>query len=414
MLLTITNLYPRPDEPDRGLFNRQLFDRLSRRLTRNAGAEGEQAGGAGLTNICLVPSWKRWLWPVIRAWGAPRGAAYATRYLPVFYIPVVGRNLNWATYRHALRRVAGDARACSAIFATWLYPDAVAAADLARVSGKPLWIKLHGGDIYHLDNRFRRKRIIEAFDQATGIVCVSQLLEQQVTQAGVDAAKVHVVPNGVDTGMFYCGESDVLPESFKASVRTVAGQRLSSGKLVLYVGHLVKIKGPDSLIESWKRMQDMPGSDGGTTPASERPMLLIVGAGPWRNRIERQVRRLGVEDSVAFLGVRPHAEVGQWMRLAHCLCLPSRSEGMPNVVLESLACGTPVVASAVGAVPALVNEGVTGRIVDRTSRDFTQLLAQSLHTVLSQQWDRDSIASTVRCYTWEKAADSIASLLGNP
>jgi len=397
MLLTITNLYPRPDEPERGLFNMQFFDRLSRCLeARSPRRTGETAGG--IVNICLVPSWRVRQWPAIRAWCCPHSASVLTRYLPAFYIPVVGRDLSWATYARALRAARREAQECSAILATWLYADAVAAAGLAREAKKPLWIKVHGSDALHLKNCRRRRRILNACNQAAGVLCVSRLLADELREAGVEDAKLHFVPNGVDRKLFSCAAG------------TEARQAVA-GQTVLFVGHLVGIKGPDLLLEAWRKLQGLIAGSRRDAREPDNLRLVIVGEGGMRGLLAKRARRLGIEDSVAFLGARPHAEIARLMKQADCLCLPSRSEGMPNVVLESLACGTPVVATDVGEIPFLIKGEINGQIVPHGAQDLPQRLAAALHAVLRRQWDHDRIAAGIDAYTWENAAETAAGLI---
>jgi len=410
MLLTITNLFPRPDEPDRGIFNMQFFDRMASALVENA-PHGDAAATAGLFNVCLVPSWRVWEWRTIRAWRVPQKALYQTRYLPVFYLPVIGRSLSWATYGRALRSVMAEARKCDWILATWLYPDAVAAAGLARNTGKPLWIKVHGSDVFHLKNESRRRRILDACAQAEGVLCVSRLLADRLREVGVDAGKTHRVPNGVDRNLF-CPRDRAAARQQKARDMGLPSQQDGDpARIVLFVGHLVEVKGPDILLDAWAGVQRVTnrGEGGGESPA--QPKLLIVGTGNLRKQLENRAVRLGIADSVLFLGRRPHHEIATWMNIADCLCLPSRSEGMPNVVLESLACGTPVVATDLGEVPWLIRDGENGRVVPVGPKDLAGRLAGTIDSVLKTQWNRSEIAASVESYTWENAAERAVRLM---
>ena len=102
----------------------------------------------------------------------------------------------------------------------------------------------------------------------------------------------------------------------------------------------------------------MPAQAGiSTLPASVQisssPNLVVIGSGPLRAKLERLARDLGIADRVHFLGNRSHQEVARWMNVADVLCLASRNEGMPNVVLEARASGLPVVATPAGAIPEL-------------------------------------------------------------
>jgi len=130
-------------------------------------------------------------------------------------------------------------------------------------------------------------------------------------------------------------------------------QPRSAPGAILFVGNLLDVKAPDRALAAFAEL------------ASQLPdvRLDVVGDGPLRRRLERQVAGLGLSERVSFHGRQPPATVAEMMRKSACLCLPSRSEGMPNVVLEALACGTPVVATPVGEAPVLVRDGVNGFVV---------------------------------------------------
>jgi len=397
MLLTISNLYPRPDQPACGVFNAQFFDALAeawKTETRNT--------GSALRNICLVPSWRVCQWRAITRWRDTRQTVYLTRYLPVFYLPVAGRLWNSLFYTLALRQIRDLAMQCDIVFATWLYPDCVAAAQLARKCELPLWIKVHGGDILHLGDSIRGKAILKTCHQAEGIICVSRLLVQQLVDAGIDAHKVHSVDNGVNSVLFHPINRD---EALKRC-RTY-GCDIPDGDMppiVLFVGRLVGIKGLTDLLSAWQQL---------LAKSAPRPRLWILGEGELEQTLENQAKSHGIDDTISFLGTRPHDEIPYWMNAADCVCLPSTREGMPNVVLESLACGKPVVASDVGEVPYLVTQGKTGLVVSRHVGDFPAHLACAIRQALETPWDSRTIAESVGHYTWEHAAQKVAALMIN-
>jgi glycosyltransferase involved in cell wall biosynthesis len=183
-----------------------------------------------------------------------------------------------------------------------------------------------------------------------------------------------------------------------ATGRDVAGVRT-----VLFVGNLVAVKGADRLLSAFARLRT-------------QARLVIIGDGPCRRRLVALARDLGVAATVRFLGCQSQPEVAEWMRRSDCLCLPSRSEGMPNVVVEALACGTPVVATDVGEVPFLVQDGVNGFVLRasltegdrRVEEEVAAGLAAALDQVLERDWDRQAISSRLQGYTWERAAAVVA------
>mgnify|MGYP006285842171 CR=1 FL=1 len=512
-LITISNLYPRPDEPQRGLFNAQQFGALA----DIAGAPGRQdPDGAAppaaawwrsaaesrianpeapITNIALVPEWRIWRRPAIRRWQDPRTNDLNTRYVPVFYIPLIGRNQSWRFYSLGLRselerlqvsrrsghdqsahpersrvplrpsdaagggtrersgaaaspRLPAGARSeapanevfhgsgpSTLLFATWLYPDAVAAAVVARRLGLPLWIKAHGSDRFHLAHPSRRARILEACEYAEGVICVSRPLADVLAEAGVERPRLHVVPNGVDTGRFrHCPQQEAraqlqdrieslgLPACPPEAVAKRPRRRVSplarrspersdregGSPIVLFAGNLALVKGLDVLLDALTALCGATRDTRHATPGT-CPRLLVLGDGPQRNRLEGAARRRGISGSVTFLGSRPHAEMPLWFNAADCLCLPSRSEGMPNVVLEALACGLPVVASDVGACRELLDQQPGCRLV---APDDAEGLALALCESMGEAVDRKALAcDNAERLSWQASAERLLALM---
>ena len=281
MLVTISNLYPRPDHPQLGMFNAQLFRAMDTLVQQSAGAEVPS-----LLNFCLVPEWRVWRWPRIRAWREPvfgdvrsevgsqrsegRGRrsekrGLRTRYLPVFYLPVLGRDWMPRTYRLSMRSLGVAIRGAEAVYAAWLYPDGVAATQLASEHGIPSWIMVQGSDTFHLTSPGRRQAIVDACGKAAGIVCVWRGLAERLVAAGVESRKIHVVANGVDTDLFRYRPKEEAARHLAAPGVPVTGSSDSlrglpslavEGKvrIALFVGNLVHVKGPDILLQAWEQL----------------------------------------------------------------------------------------------------------------------------------------------------------------
>lgn len=384
-------------------------------------------------------------------------AAMKTLYVPVPYIPVVGRNWNWRWYARALRHHEEEFNRADVVFVPWLYPDGVAAAVLAGVHERPVWLMALGSDRFHLDVRERRRVILRACNQAAGIVCNARHVGDYLVARGVAREKIHIVRNGIGAGFRWrrvgaqggvgatedgdvgtCGSSHPERSEGSADKTDRIVNKSAPAPRILFVGNLVRIKAPDLAVRAVGAL-----GGGGTTecrgdgvvrPKIETcvaepgrgtqstidnqqsdirpaPSLLILGTGPMRKKLIRLAAKLGVADRVRFLGSRPHAEVAEWMNAADCLLLTSRSEGSPNVVAEALACGLPVVATAVGDVPERIENGRNGRVVELAPENtLVERLAAAVDTTLNTRWDRQAIAAANPACSWRDAAEELLQL----
>lgn len=399
-VLAVTNLLPRPDRPQAGRFNVQLFAALAR-----------QGAGPGSRAVCLVPEWRVWRWPRIRCWTSPAATAggsagFAVTYAPVGYVPWLGRTWNAMTYAGSLHALAPLARAADQVLVPWLYPDGVA---VLRVLGTgtraPVWLMALGTDTLHLRHPARCRQVVEACRRAAGVICVGRRLADRLTAAGVPPSQVHVVPNGVDASRFCHRPRAAALQALGAaatSLQALLDAQSAGAPVVLAVGNLVPVKGPDLLIAAFARLTRPP--EGGPLP-----WLLLIGAGPLQRRLQALAARFGIADRVVFAGSRPHAEVALWMNVADVLALSSRNEGMPNVVLEALASGLPVVASDVGDCAEMVLGEPAARI---TPREDVAALAEALGDVLAASPDREALARRQGRRTWDDQAGDILRLMG--
>lgn len=397
MLLTLTNLYPRPDQPRRGMYNAQLYAAM------HAALDGE------LQTVCLVPEWRPWRW-MRRAFHdgasppAPKNTTeYATHhriavdYVTVPYLPWIGRAIAHRLVAAGCRRRIGTRlMQADAVFASWLYPDGVAAARLARRNHKPYGLMALGSDTFHLRSIIRRRAIVEACNHSTGVVCVWRGLADRLLAAGVKRDKLHVVPNGADTDCFhYRPAEDAVRELPPDVTRPPA-------PLILWVGNLVKIKGPELMIDAFARV---------VRDTRRKPILLMLGAGPMRRHLESRAERLGLANRVLLLGNRPHREVAYWMNIADCLCLTSRSEGMPNVVIEALVSGLPVAAANVGAVGDMLAQEPDASVVAPRN---PAAMAHAVHDLLADSHDRKAMAArNAPRFSWKRQAERILQIMKN-
>ncbi len=257
-----------------------------------------------------------------------------------FLPPKVGMNVApWLMANAAKRliqKVIDDGFNFDVIDAHYFYPDGVAAAILGKHFRKPVVISALGTDV-NLMSQFAvpRKMMMWASRQASSIVTVSEALKTELVNIGVDGRKIATLRNGVDL------------ELFRPVDREATRARLGIGGFALLsVGNLVAIKGHDRIIES---LSALPGTQ-----------LLIAGSGPDEEALKKLVRTNGMEDRVRFLGPLPQETLREYYGAADALVLASSREGWANVLLEAMACGTPVVASRVGGTPEVVTSPAAG------------------------------------------------------
>jgi len=268
--------------------------------------------------------------------------------------------------------------------AHWVFPDGVATAWVGEMLNTPTVITGMGCDLnYYPYLPFRKKFIVDALNMANMITVKGKELEQTVMALGFPERKISVIPNGLDF------------EKFSIISRKEARRKLHlehAGPIVLSVASLDEAKGGRYLIEAMKWVdRQMAGN----------PILIMVGDGPLKDKLIQQAIDLGIEKSVLFMGRRPHEEIPVWINAADLFSLSSVREGRPNVVLEALACGTPVVASNVGSIPEMI-QPENGRIAEAAD---SKSLAPQILDCLDREWDRKAIRNSIPRFTWEDSAE---------
>jgi glycosyltransferase involved in cell wall biosynthesis len=268
------------------------------------------------------------------------------------------------------------------------YPYGFAAVLTARTFGLPVVVSCRGSDINHLAKSFARRRLIAwSLRRCRAVLAVSRALADEIEALGVERARIRVVPNGIDESRF------------RAEDRGHARRALGldpAVPLVVCVSRLSHEKGIDLLLEAF--------AQGGFRDAR----LVVVGDGPEAPALAARRDRLGLAARVEFAGRRPHDEVPRWMSAADVVVLASRSEGHPNVLLEALACGRPVVAPRVGGVPDVITGGALGVLVEPGD---PEALARGIEAALSRTWDENGLVGAARARTWDQVADELHDVL---
>lgn len=321
-LLVLSNMYPSAADPVFGSFVAKQVDAL--------GAAGSKAR--------VVAAGK----------GRPGALGTVSRYL----------GLAARTTSAALLH-----RDYDAIVAHFLYPTAWLARIASLLSGRPYVVIAHGLDVSSVKGRGLMARLsLAATRRASLVVAVSAALEVRLRAeldlpAGVPTAVINM---GVDRAVF----SPEAGSGARADLGWPAGERVA-----LFAGNLIERKGVDLLVESFSQLRARGACD----------RLVIAGDGPLRDLLVLQASALGVASHVEFPGAVDAATLARLMGAADVFVLPSRAEPLGVVLLEAMACGTPVVASRVGGIPEIVGPGC-GRLVEP---EDPAALAAGIEEVLS-------------------------------
>lgn len=276
-----------------------------------------------------------------------------------------------------VRRLQREGFDCDVIDAHYYYPDGVAAAMLARWLKKPLVITARGTDLNLIPQyTLPRRLILRAADRAGASVGVCQALMDTLADLGADRGKLHTLRNGVDL------------ERFAPEPRARARERLgldADGRVMLSVGHLVERKGHFVAIEALPLL-----------PSDVQ--LVIAGGGPDRQALQDLAARIGVDRRVRFVGVVPQADLRWWYSAADVLALCSSREGWANVLLESMACGTPVIATNIWGTPEVVSSRAAGVLMSERSGKG---LAEAWSRLFQDYPSRDATRAHAELFSWE-------------
>lgn len=380
-VLAVTSLFPTNVDPTYAPFNRLQFGALAK-LAR--------------VSVLGVVPWRFGRW---YARGSSRGVVRQEvvdglrvlhpRYPSIPGVPSLNAGLMaLALLPHVVREVR-RARP-DVLFASYGYPDGCTVVALGAILGIPVVVKCHGSDLNRVPDdppaRFQIKRLLK---RARAVVVVSRNLLERAQALGVPPARLRVVYNGIDR------------DRFRPADKSEARRRLSlpeDREVVLYLGHLAEHKGVLDLIEAARCLRAQ----------RSRAAIVFVGDGPLSGRIRDLAAAGELAGMVLTYPTVPHAEVPSWMAAADVVCLPSRSEGMPNVVREAHACGRPVVATAVGGIPEAVHSPALGGLVPpRDPSRLAQLLVERLAAPVAPE----TIVALARIPSWEDSARALHAVL---
>jgi teichuronic acid biosynthesis glycosyltransferase TuaC len=307
----------------------------------------------------------------------------------------VPRYLKWldaATYAASLLPMLRRLRerfAFDLIDAHFAYPDGAAAVMLGKALRVPVMITLRGSIVRLSRYPLHRPQLQWALRGASRIVSVSESLKRVAVGLGIEPSRIRVIPNGVDATRF-------APVD-RASARRACGLP-EDRTILLAVGGIYEGKGHHLVVEALASL------------VRRHPDLLYVMVGReqagdrYRGELERVIAARGLTRHVLFAGARLHDELPAWYAAADLFCLATRSEGWANVLLESLACGVPVVTTDVGGNAEIVRGGQDGILVPHGQ---PEALVRAIDAALQRDWDRSELVRHARGHHWDRVADAV-------
>jgi glycosyltransferase involved in cell wall biosynthesis len=371
--LIITNLYPNSGRPTRATFNFQQFEHL----------------GQYCELLILVPvfpnDWKQ----INRKPVSKLSKHNNVHYLKVPTIPKLGKILNakilaWTIFLFKKSLVKNFSP--NFILGCFAYPDGVAASLISSKFKLPCFMKVHGTDINVMGEIGPiKQQISNELLKISGVFSVSEALARNVVKMGCPEEKISVIYNGIDHAKFY-------PKS-----RNDSRTRLGLDKeelIILFIGNLLESKGAVDLIEAFIK-------------SKIKANLLYIGTGNAKERINKLAKKRNSGQSVRIIEPQNHDLIPDWLATCNLLALPSHNEGVPNVVLEAMACGRPTVASNVGGIPEILPID-SGILVEKGDLGG---LAKALINGINNNWDPKVISANTKRFNWTTNASQINKVI---
>ena len=379
-MLTFTSLYPNGEQPRHGIFIENRIRELKR------------AHPVEITVVAPVP-WFPFSWRRLGLYATyARVASQETRHgITVHHprylvVPKIGMNiapeLMYRSLRRFVRRLHEE-QPFDVLDGHFLYPDGVVATRLGRDLGLPVMNTARGTDVVlYTTFPVPRRHIRRVLRESGATIGVCEFLAAKLRDLEPTQDNIVVMRNGVDL------------EHFHEQDRVLMRERFGLGRFTLLsVGNLIELKGHHLIIEA---MQTLPDCE-----------LLIAGEGPMELALRRLLSRLGLEDRVRMLGLVPHEELRDLYSAADCLVLASRSEGWANVLLESMACGTPVLATAVGGTPEVVADERAGLLLEQRT---AAAIAEGVRRLRQHYPDRDDVRRYASGFSWQETSAALYAL----
>ena len=306
-------------------------------------------------------------------------------HVPFKTFPVIGRALNGylmgCAVLEEVRKFGPDI-----IIGYTVYPDGYGALWVGRKLGIPVVLVAIGSDVRYVADRVQLRLVKSALRRADFVLTVSHELRARAIELGADPQRSQAILNGCDTGIFRLMDRVIARKKLGVSIER---------EEIVFVGRLVPLKGLRELMEALAIVRK----------SRLNVELTLIGEGPLEAELRERASKPDLSGAVRFVPAARPEIVAEWMAAANITCLASYSEGCPNVVIESLACGRAVVASKVGGVPELVNLSNGVLIQPHDVPD----LARGLNEALERRWDENAIAAAAQ-RSWMDVAEATVAV----
>lgn len=385
-ILTITSLYPNESNPRLGIF---IHNRLKELQKRNPDYKIHVI--APLPWFPFISKFRKT--PIdFRKVSSQRNADGITIYHPRYFsIPFIGVLTNPFFMLLCLlstffenKKLFTDSKL---IDCHYLYPDAVAVGWLSRIIKKPYCVTARGSDVTILFRKWYLYPLIkDCLSGCVSCITVSKSLAKDIEKLTKGLVIPIVCQNGVDFSKFH-----IINEEKRKEIKDIHG--FTNKHLILSVGNLVELKGHDLIIKSITDLDEIE--------------LLIIGEGNLKNKLVELTLSLGLQNRVHFLSNQNQENLNQFYNIADIFVLASRSEGMPNVILESLACGTRVIATNVGGVSEIIRDKTSGVLLDTRS---IECLRNAIQNEILNSYERNSVRESIIDFDWKNTIDKIKNI----
>lgn len=305
-----------------------------------------------------------------------------------FYFPKILKSYDALFYKKGLKswfcRVIEEWKP-DILDSHFIWPDGVAVSMLAKEFNLPFSITLRGKIYESIKIPAQRKQCEKALKRADLIISVSGKMAEEAVKLGADHKRIKIIPNGVKKEIFH--------KRNKKESRIKLGLPHDK-KIMVTIAHLGKRKGHYEVIKALKKLP-------------EDILLVLIGGeaqGGTREELLKAAKENSVEKKLIIKGPRPYEEIPEYLSAADLSILASYREGCPNAVLESLACGTPVVATDVGAVKDILPAPQCGEIVPLKNQEA---LEKAIAGVLEKDWDKDSVIEQSMVRSWKEVGDEV-------